>query len=880
MQKIKRIGACVLGSVMAGASLLAPALAADLSDYPKPFVDDGVTDFLIVIGANADPADVVGAINLAVRLGGERTETKTVETGGTTGFTVSNGISLDLPGEKIYLNDSISSVKDVLTGSDLSFLGKDSFEDDDGTTHEYTQYIELGSSAVVRFEQEDTDEDPIIEIGGFGYGSSDSNNPLYIVKIDFSEAVAFNDTDIEGNKITLLGREFTIASETDHDTLVLYKSAQEITLNKDEETTVTIGGTEYTIKVVGFDTSNDEVVLTVNGETNSIKESNSRKIGGLQIYAKSVTAWNQGNEGVAILQVGSEKVTLEDDSPVMVGDDNTEIDGTYVDFTASDNSKPVATLSGIAIYVKAEDSESDYLESGSTFTDPVFGTFKLAFNGITPELKDTTRDEIKFRVSGNYKGYVSFKDANGEEGTIYFAYGSSSADNTISLKDDSQKNIYLVEGTYAAKDEIIFLSPGADKERYTHIVSVYRIREHSSEGYAQFKDVVTGTIYKTEEGEFDSDNDQLKLIVDGKTYNVTLDATNNKVKVFYDDDKTVVYPAILLNNGETLAITDNVTVTGLSAGDTIILPTGQLTIAADGTVTGTSINVTDTTNDAADTVEVGEVYYYVDDTGTAGELTIAIEKDQDNDDDYYDLPGVLIIEEEDDVNAENAVFIATMDSGGSSATYVGYAAPVFTASVTYTESTSDDDVTAYLDYYGTYVERDTSDEDHDLVTVWYPDTQVYALVAIGEDPVWSTTGGTGETTYEEAVPIKDTIARLDTDPEVEAAKLNKNLILVGGPCVNKLTAEALGLPYPSCGAASTIPENAAMIKLVENAFGGGKVALVVAGWNAENTVAACKVLQQYDEYADLEGTAVKVTGTVTPTVSELEETAPAGNQTE
>ncbi|MCD6275047.1 MAG: S-layer protein, partial [Candidatus Aenigmarchaeota archaeon] len=125
----------------------------------------------------------------------------------------------------------------------------------------------------------------------------------------------------------------------------------------------------------------------------------------------------------------------------------------------------------------------------------------------------------------------------------------------------------------------------------------------------------------------------------------------------------------------------------------------------------------------------------------------------------------------------------------------------------------------------------------------------------------------------------DNIARLDTDPEIETAKTEKNLILVGGPAVNRLTAQALGLSYPSYGEASTIPENAAVIKLVNDAFTTGKVALIVAGWEAENTQAACSVLQKYDydEYAPkLTGTAVKVTGTTSPTLAPLTE----GNQTE
>ncbi len=73
--------------------------------------------------------------------------------------------------------------------------------------------------------------------------------------------------------------------------------------------------------------------------------------------------------------------------------------------------------------------------------------------------------------------------------------------------------------------------------------------------------------------------------------------------------------------------------------------------------------------------------------------------------------------------------------------------------------------------------------------------------------------------------------------------------MVGGPAVNSLTAQALGLSYPTTGAASTIPENAATLRLVSNAFGGSNSALVVAGWGADDTRNAAGVLQDYASHA-------------------------------
>lgn len=175
----------------------------------------------------------------------------------------------------------------------------------------------------------------------------------------------------------------------------------------------------------------------------------------------------------------------------------------------------------------------------------------------------------------------------------------------------------------------------------------------------------------------------------------------------------------------------------------------------------------------------------------------------------------------------------------------------------------------YRTFYGFIVRDPKSNGDSDQLEIAVPSEQLKATVLV-EGPGTSVTQGAG-TTVKKAVPIVDNIARLDTDSGVEAAKLSKNLILVGGPAVNKLTAEALGVSFPSYGADSTIPEGAAIIKLVDNAFTTGKTALVVAGWDAENTRAACSVLQQFSTYADLTGTGVKVSGTTTPTLAPLTE---------
>ncbi|MEM5879480.1 MAG: S-layer protein [Candidatus Aenigmatarchaeota archaeon] len=123
-------------------------------------------------------------------------------------------------------------------------------------------------------------------------------------------------------------------------------------------------------------------------------------------------------------------------------------------------------------------------------------------------------------------------------------------------------------------------------------------------------------------------------------------------------------------------------------------------------------------------------------------------------------------------------------------------------------------------------------------------------------------------TYKKYLPVTAPVARLDT--ELTSADRAKNLVVVGGPCVNKEAAAALGLTFPACEAASGIPENAAIIKVVEGYPATGKYTVVVAGWEAANTRTACAVIQQYETL--LKGqtaSAVKVTAATTEGITPL-----------
>jgi len=110
-----------------------------------------------------------------------------------------------------------------------------------------------------------------------------------------------------------------------------------------------------------------------------------------------------------------------------------------------------------------------------------------------------------------------------------------------------------------------------------------------------------------------------------------------------------------------------------------------------------------------------------------------------------------------------------------------------------------------------------------------------------------------------AMPITSAVAKLDTEVG-NPSTVNADIITVGGSCVNSITAQALNLTFPSCGDASGIPQNAALIEVMDNTFSAGHQVLIVEGWEATNTRTATSVLQQYGTLlSGLSASAIKVT---------------------
>jgi hypothetical protein len=172
--------------------------------------------------------------------------------------------------------------------------------------------------------------------------------------------------------------------------------------------------------------------------------------------------------------------------------------------------------------------------------------------------------------------------------------------------------------------------------------------------------------------------------------------------------------------------------------------------------------------------------------------------------------------------------------------------------------------TGYISNYGTVVTSISKSQ----AKINMPVEQAYARILIGSKTVTEETvsgnvgdkvsvggvditikeaGGAGYTPSGIPMPV----AKIDTEV-TDADKQGKNLVLVGGPLVNLLTAELSDkLKAMNAEISNTVPgPGKGRVVVVKDAFASGKVAVVVAGSDRQGTAAAAQLLQKLDSFID------------------------------
>lgn len=865
--------------MLASTAMIASTVGlAAAANYPAPFVQNGAANVAVVYGSTAAATDLVAVTDIVSNLQA-KLAAQTASGGTTSSASVSGGeaYALFTSSSALQINASLSSVRSSVTESNLpTVLTDGTFSGNVDADMAFS--IDVGSNPRVQFLQQPTsDDDPV---AGIAVGTT-ATNYLYNATISFNKAVNFTHADSEGETITLFGQDFTVASATDFDDLVLLKSTQTVDLSSDvnPSATVVVGEKEYTITLVSATDTDARITVTDSAgksETKSINEDASKTVNGVEVavtFANEDTALNKLQ---AEIIVGTSRLTLTSGQEVKIGTDDVPVDGTNVYFTGD-----VDAITKIVVQAFAPEGDMDAITPGNSFVDPVFGSFKVDFSGLSIPTDSTAREAIDVKTSGNDKMTIAFTNWQGKSLTNTVWLNNETGNNVNSFLGDSSENRIFVQER-AQINESAYAVVGNEDEGY--LVKL-RTLTNSSSATASDDSVIFENVFDSSQTWQATISAEGSGTVDigGKSYGVTyLDNRagdgSQAVRLNYPDSSAndmILYPTIETSKGAKLFFYEPLTIDlsnwdGLNNNVTaIVLPDGDgydyiyaapnasigsassgvwnfsLDSAGEATLDTQQINVTAGTLDSAD-FAIGKLVYNISSyQGAANGSDVAKIRLETVAGLAIDTPAIVLFEEQDEGNTNHAVIIQTA-GGGDADNGVGVSNVDFTWNsdagtdgdaygVSGLQLQSNENLYSMMDLWGTIVTTDQSTSDQYTATISYPSDQVTANVYVaGVDAAIS--GGTvsgGTVTELGSIAV--------SDAEVGSVS-SKNLVVVGGSCINTVAADLLGGAL--CGAdfeaSTSVGAGSFLIETFDRT--SGKVATLVAGYNAGDTSNAAKAL--------------------------------------
>ncbi len=816
ISKIASIGAA---ATMVGATLMGAAMAADLSEYPDMFIQDGAFNGILVVGADAKAEDVIGITNIATSLQTVSVQTTVVsESEASTEYSVSEGY--ELCNRNLYPGYNISACEPSVDDSDLDLLADDVYHDAEGTNdndEKYTQQILFQNQGTGQFIFTQDDEDaPVADTYLF---IDNSNSYLYNYTLQFDSYVdvvnsssADAGDDLEGTTLNLQGRSYTVTdvklgSGTQPDIIAqleLQSGDSVVWMSEGESLTRTIDGVEHTVELMdvsaeatssagscGFKVDGTEVWVdvkdteTVNGVTLGITD------------AKRVNI-EAGDQDVCEVAIGAGEVTIRQNDEIQFN--NEDVDGTLGLFrsAATKTSGGNIRWTGFDI-VFAPDTDEVYLATGDEYIDPMFGNFKFVFAGVETGGVET----IEF-VAGSTSAEIRFKNEDGRLVEIPLA-----ADAAATSGEASDELIYwgneAPTSTTQNQDELVYLQNEActsassvvdcqgamflvveSTKSEAHLIQITNIDTNDNE--INFDDLTYGTT--DDDVSYVADNTGLAIT------NISLKSAGNIGLIINETGNSINFTSTGATSGANIKTLNRGT---LKIHDAIVGP-----FAGGTQLVGTQ-------------AFYGMSFYEYND----GDLSAA---------NYLGASSTTlnITAAYDDVTDNSIEWNSTAMSALGTAHGWGL----------YDESDENDDFQKFYTKKGTLITYDR--EDQQSLTIEHPYDTTYAKVYIAPTEASTTeTSGNVATTI---MPISVSAVKLDTEV---SSVTNKNIVAVGGPCANSVVAELMGNPA-DCGTALGIESGQALIKLFEN---GDYVALVVAGQDAMDTRLAAQIVSNWEDYS-------------------------------
>lgn len=393
------------------ASLLMTGMSAGVvaaANYPAPFVENGAANAAIVhgTGTGVSALDAVEAGNIQAGLNLLVTNTTSTISG--------DFVELSKSSDKVNLGDSLSGpFGTTVDDSDLKLLKDGVYIAEDSDSFDYEQRITLGTPELAHFRDSDyegligvSDKTPTVGI------NLTSNQLLMNYTLDFlddaeTDVVSSELEDLEGSFLPLFGKQFYV-SDWDNGTtagvtgkLTLLDTGVKGVVKEGEVTTSTLGVTPYDIAIDYIDA--DSTALSVNGIiTKDLKEGETEKLpDGTYVGITDVRRLEVGGEiGTVEFSLGSGKLELEHNTEIELNDNSVAKVRSYLYHAAGGS----ATAKVDKIVIEWRSDGDTFITPKSELTLPGMGGLKFSMTEFvrpTEELiqvQNDGSDTVELRV--------------------------------------------------------------------------------------------------------------------------------------------------------------------------------------------------------------------------------------------------------------------------------------------------------------------------------------------------------------------------------------------------------------------------------------------------------------------------------------------------
>jgi len=780
-------------SVLAGTVMLSSTVAlAAAANYPSPFVKGGNADVAIVYGSMPGAEVDLLAVtdinsNLASALARQTATSGTSTTGSST---VSGGdfVKLERSTDHFNIGENTNKFFSSLDDEELSTVLADGvYQNDDNEEFDFTQTIAMGQLPLTHFQDSelDADEKPLI-----GFDLADGTHVLNYT-LDFTPDAAEGGTafaDLETTELTLLGRTYYVvdaATTSSGVKLTLLDAANSAIVEQGTTSSVAVGDKSYEVSISFIDS--DEVILIVDGKaTNKLQEGDVFKIADdTYIAVKNVLySAKEGETSKAEISIGSGKIVLENNQEIEVNNEDVSDIEEYND--AEVKSYITNTTTNInKIVLEWVIGDDEWIVPGREITLPAFETIKVsmgAFNVPTQEkttVKNDGSDSIKLTT------FV-------EDGEVDFNLLYANATGFIGLGKDSDERLVVTNASTLRFDTDVdswFVASwvsGDDAESYVLEVS------------------------KVDDSDGTRNTTTVKSVAKGSTVSKDLDLVTNT----YQDFGRV---RLTLNAANEQDGTARFTIS--AAG-------GSGTASFDRLYTKEGLRImlpvnTTTANSSVVSPAIGFGNFSTGAAGTGSQASYVLQ---------------FLEEDEDGTIASGLNFNATLGLNSDNKVQV--------SSVSVTDFETEDGSEKEVGYVNSSLASRTmydTNPDQANLEVTYHGEEAFADVYVSEAGAVISSDDSDDETAVPSTGVKELGSIVVKDTEVSQVA-TKNLIVVGGSCVNKLAAELLGSSSALCGMDFETKTGVGNGSFLIQSFSrtGGKVATLVAGYSAQDTVNAAK----------------------------------------